>query len=245
MQNIAYQRIILKLSGEALKGNANYGVDSQATAALAAQIGEIAAMGVELALVIGAGNIFRGLAGSKQGMSRVTGDRMGMMATIINALAMQDALEQAGVPVQVQTAFPIPGVGEPFDQRRALKHLAAGTVVIFAGGTGHPFFTTDTTAALRACEINAAAIFKATKVDGVYSADPKTNPEATRYSKLAYTDALNQRLQIMDASAFSLCMDNDIPIVVFNFSQTDALKRVIAGNHQIATVVSHETTSEG
>ncbi len=242
----AYKRILLKLSGEALKApGAESGIDAEAIAGVAERIRKVVESGVQVALVVGAGNIFRGLPASRNGMARVTADSMGMMATVINALGLQDALEAAGVPAQIQTPFPMPGIGEAFDHRRAIAHLETGRVVIFAGGTGHPFFTTDTTAALRACEIGADAIFKATKVDGVYSADPHKDPQARRYSQLAYTDALQKRLQVMDSSAFSLCMDNDIPIVVFNFSRPGGISRALSGDLASATIVGHgETLAE-
>lgn len=239
----SYKRVLLKLSGEVLKGNADTGIEAAAVEKLAARLGAIRREDLQLALVIGAGNIFRGLAASEAGMKRNTADQMGMMATIINALAVQDALEATGIRVRIQTPYPLPGVGDPFDARRAGDHLTDGTVLIFAGGTGHPYFTTDTTAALRACEIGADAILKATKVNGVYSDDPAVNTQAVRYRTLSYDDALRQRLKVMDSTAFSLCMDNDIPIVVFNYADPASLHNVLQGNMTAATLVGYEATA--
>lgn len=233
-----YRRILLKLSGETLKGDAASGVDPAAVLAVARQVQELVDAGVQVALVIGGGNIFRGLPASRQGgISRATADQMGMLATVMNALAMQDGLESCGVRARVQSALPMPGVAEMFDRKRALRYLEKGIVVLFAGGTGHPFFTTDTTAALRACEIGAEAILKATKVDGVYTADPKKSAKARRYRQLSYGDALDQRLEVMDAAAFALCRENRIPIVVFNYFDGDSLRRVAMGDTARATVV--------
>jgi uridylate kinase len=232
-----FQRILLKLSGEALGPPGGKGLAAEALDGIAVRIRDIAAMGVEVAVVVGGGNFFRGLPASRKGLGRTTGDLIGMLATVMNGLALRDALEQAGQACQLQSAFAIDGMAAPVDSRAARHLLAKGTVVIFAGGTGQPFFTTDTTAALRACQISADAVLKATKVDGVYSADPKSDPEAVRYEHLHYHEALSQRLAIMDSTAFSLCMDNGIPIVVFNFSTPDSLPQVIRGDCTHATIV--------
>jgi uridylate kinase len=232
-----YQRVMLKLSGEALIGKREHGISPETCDAIAREIKEVQELGVQLAVVIGGGNIFRGLAGSKHGLDRTAGDYMGMLATVINALALQDALEKNGVQTRVQSAIEMRAVAEPFIRRRAMRHLEKGRVVIFAAGTGNPYFSTDTTAALRASEIDADVLLKATKVDGVYSADPKKDPAAKRYDKLAYMDALKGRLNVMDSTAFSLCMDNRIPIVVFNLFQYGNIKRVILGE-PIGTLVS-------
>jgi uridylate kinase len=232
-----YHRVMLKLSGEALLGTRGYGISPETCAAIAKEIREIKELKVELAIVIGGGNIFRGLAGSKHGLDRTAGDYMGMLATVINALALQDALEKHGVSTRVQSAIEMRAVAEPFIRRRAMRHLEKGRVVIFAAGTGNPYFSTDTTAALRASEINADVLLKATKVDGIYSADPTTNPSAKRYDKLTYMDALKGRLNVMDSTAFSLCMDNRIPIVVFNLFEYGNIRRAILGE-PIGTLVS-------
>jgi len=232
-----YRRVMLKLSGEALLGKREHGISPETCAAIAREIKEVKALGIELAIVIGGGNIFRGLAGSKSGLDRATGDYMGMLATAINALGLQDALEKSGVPTRVQSAIEMRAVAEPFIRRRAVRHLEKGRVVIFAAGTGNPFFSTDTAAALRASEIGADVLLKATKVDGVYTADPKLDPTAKRYDRLTYMDALKNRLNVMDASAFSLCMDNKISIIVFDLFKTGNIKRVICGE-PIGTVVS-------
>ncbi|MEI8064004.1 MAG: UMP kinase [Verrucomicrobiota bacterium] len=232
-----YRRVMLKLSGEALLGRREHGISTETCAAIAKEIKDIKALGIELAIVIGGGNIFRGLAGAKSGLDRATGDYMGMLATVINALALQDALEKTGVPTRVQSAIEMRAVAEPFIRRRAVRHLEKGRVIIFAAGTGNPFFSTDTAAALRASEISADVLLKATKVDGVYTADPKQDPHAKRYTRLTYLDALKNRLNVMDASAFSLCMDNRIPIIVFDLFKPGNIKRVICGD-PIGTVVS-------
>ena len=232
-----YRRVMLKLSGEALLGKREHGISPETCAAIAREIKEVKALGIELAIVIGGGNIFRGLAGSKSGLDRATGDYMGMLATVINALGLQDALEKSGVPTRVQSAIEMRAVAEPFIRRRAVRHLEKGRVVIFAAGTGNPFFSTDTAAALRASEIGADVLLKATKVDGVYTADPKLDPTAKRYDRLTYMDALKNRLNVMDASAFSLCMDNKISIILFDLFKTGNIKRVICGD-PIGTVVS-------
>ncbi len=234
----AYQRMVLKLSGELLKGASSGGIAPDAVMAVATRVKqEVADLGVQLALVIGAGNVFRGEQASRMGMTRTAADKMGMLATVMNALAMRDALEAQGARVVIQSAIPMTGIVDPFDGRRALAALDAGRIVIFAGGTGHPYFTTDTTAALRACEIGAHAILKGTKVDGVYTADPTTCAEARRFSRISYADALGKRLRLMDATAFSLCMDNHIPIIVFSFAEPGSLRRIVAGDMSRATVV--------
>ena len=225
----AYKRILLKLSGEALMGEKQYGIDPAVTAQIARDVMEVQALGVETAIVIGGGNIFRGLAANARGMDRATGDYMGMLATVINALALQDALEQAGVVTRVMSAIEMRAVAEPFIRRRAIRHLEKGRAVIFAAGTGNPYFTTDTAAALRAMEIRANVLMKATKVDGIYSADPLKNPGATRYETISYLQALEQRLQVMDATAISLCMDNQLPILVFNLRSAGHLRRAVLG----------------
>ena len=232
-----YKRILLKLSGEALGGPTGLNINPQAVRSMAGQIRAVRKLKVQIVIVVGGGNIFRGLSGSKRGMDRTTGDYMGMLATIINALALQDALEKLEVPTRVLSAISISQVAEPFIRRRAVRHLEKGRVVIFAGGTGNPYFSTDTTAALRANEIGADVVLKATKVDGIYDDDPQKNPKAKRYSQICYSDALRQRLKVMDSTAFSLCMDNKMPIIVFNFSQPNNLKRIILGE-QIGTLVT-------
>jgi uridylate kinase len=225
----AYRRVLVKLSGEALMGAQNYGIDRAVAGQIAREVAGIQALGVELAMVIGGGNIFRGVAASAAGMDRVQADYMGMLATVVNALALQDALEQEGVVTRVMTAIEMRAVAEPFIRRRALRHIEKGRVVVFAAGTGNPYFTTDTAAALRAMEIKADAILKATKVDGIYSADPVTDPGATKFDTLSYLDVLDRRLKVMDATAVSLCMDNKLPIVVFNLRTPGNMKRAILG----------------
>jgi uridylate kinase len=225
----AYKRVLVKLSGEALMGAQNFGIDRGVAAQIAREIAEIRAIGVELAIVIGGGNIFRGVKASAVGMDRAQADYMGMLATVINALALQDALEQEGVHTRVVTAIEMRAVAEPFIRRRAIRHIEKGRVVLFAAGTGNPYFTTDTAAALRAMEIKAEVILKATKVDGIYSADPVTVPDATKFDTLSYLDVLDRRLKVMDATAVSLCMDNKLPIVVFNLRVPGNMKRAILG----------------
>ena len=236
-RSIKYRRILLKLSGEVL-GNKETGecIDPKNLAFMAERIKRIHALGVEVGIVLGGGNIFRGLTGAGKGVDRVTGDSMGMLATIINALAMMNALETIGVPTRVMTSIEMPKLAEPFVQRRALRHLEKGRVVIFGGGTGNPYFSTDSAAALKACEIGADALLKATKVDGIYTADPKKDPTATKYTTLKYETALEKRLKVMDSAAFALCMDNSIPIVVFDFFDKTALQDVIKGK-SVGTVV--------
>ena len=225
----AYKRILLKLSGEALMGEQTYGIDPAVATQIARDISEIQGMGVETAIVIGGGNIFRGVAASARGMDRATADYMGMLATVINALALQDALEQHGVLTRVVTAIEMRAVAEPFIRRRAIRHLEKGRVVVFGAGTGNPYFSTDTAAALRAMEIKADVILKATKVDGIYDSDPMLNPAATRYDHISYLQVLEQGLRVMDATAISLCMDNRLPIVIFNLKTPGNIKRAITG----------------
>jgi uridylate kinase len=224
-----YRRILLKVSGEALLGDRSYGVDPAFCAFIARQIAAVRELGVEVAIVVGGGNIFRGLAAAAKGMDRATGDYMGMLATVMNALALQDAIEKAGLATRVMSAIAMPEVAEPYIRRRAQRHLEKGRVVIFAAGTGNPYFTTDTAAALRAVEVGAEVILKATKVDGVYDSDPVTDPTAVRHDHLTYADVLNGRLGVLDATAVSLCMENDLPIVVFDLNQPDNIRRVAAG----------------
>jgi uridylate kinase len=226
-----YRRVLLKLSGEALMGDQAYGVDPAVANRIAHDISELQNLGVEAAIVIGGGNIFRGLAASARGMDRSTADYMGMLATVINALALQDALEKNGVATRVLTAIEMRSVAEPFIRRRAIRHLEKGRVVVFAAGTGNPYFTTDTAAALRAMEI------KGTKVDGIYTADPVKHPDATRYERLSYLQVLQERLQVMDSTAVSLCMDNKLPIVVFNLRTPGNIRRVVMGE-TVGTTVS-------
>jgi uridylate kinase len=226
---LAYRRVLLKLSGEALGGENGSGIDDDVLDRLAKEIVDVHSLGGELALVIGGGNIFRGIAGSARGMERATADYMGMLATIINSLALQSAIERNGLQTRVLSALEIKEVAEPYIRRRATRHLEKGRVVIFAAGTGNPFFTTDTAASLRAIEIGADIIIKATKVDGVYDSDPAKNPAAVRYSELTYLDVLSQKLGVMDSTAISLCMDNDMPILVFNMLVPGNLKKVFLG----------------
>jgi len=225
----AFRRILLKLSGEALMGELPYGADAERIAAIARQVKYVSDRGVEIAIVVGGGNIYRGLKGAAAGMDRATGDYMGMLATVINALALQDALEQHGVTTRVMSAIEMRAVAEPFIRRRAVRHLEKGRAVIFAAGTGNPYFTTDTAAALRAMEIRASVIMKATKVDGIYTADPMKDPTATRYDTISYLQVLEKRLQVMDATAISLCMDNQLPILVFNLRTPGNLRRAVLG----------------
>jgi uridylate kinase len=236
MKRPAYKRVVLKISGEALQGRLGYGIDYDVTASIARQIKEIRALGVEVAVVIGGGNIFRGATGSAKGIDRANADYMGMLATVINGLALQDALEKNGVFTRVQTAIQMQQLAEPYIRRRAIRHLEKGRCVVFVGGTGNPYFTTDTTAALRAIEIGAEVILKATKVDGVYSSDPVKNRNARRFDTLRYIDVLKKGLKVMDATATSLCMDNKLPIIVFNLFKVGNIKRVIMGE-RIGTVV--------
>jgi len=225
----AYKRILLKLSGEALMGEQTYGIDPAVATQIAKDIKEIQGMGVETAIVIGGGNIFRGVAASARGMDRATADYMGMLATVINALALQDALEQQDVVTRVVTAIEMRAVAEPFIRRRAIRHLEKGRVVVFGAGTGNPYFSTDTAAALRAMEIKADVIMKGTKVDGIYDADPMVKRDAVRYERISYQQVLEQGLKVMDSTAISLCMDNRLPIVVFNLRTPGNIKRAITG----------------
>ncbi len=234
-----YKRILLKLSGEALMGKQGLGIDPQVVNEIALELKEVKDLGVEIGVVIGGGNIFRGLSASARGMDRVTADYMGMLATVINALALQDYLERYGVQTRVLTAIKMEQLAEPFIRRRAIRHLEKGRLVIFAGGTGNPYFTTDTAAALRAIEIEADAIIKGTKVDGVYDDDPKINPNAVKFDQLSYLDVVKKRLKVMDSTAVTLCMDNHLPIIVFNLTVKENLKRLILGN-SIGTKVCEE-----
>src|SRR5262244_3223040 len=225
----AYRRIVLKLSGEALAGDQGYGIDPPVLDRVGAEIREVIDLGVQVAIVIGGGNIFRGIAASAAGMDRATADYMGMLATIINALALQDALEKASLQTRVLSAIEMRAVAEPYIRRRAIRHLEKGRVVIFAAGTGNPFFTTDTAGALRAVEIGADAILKATKVDGIYTADPLLDPTAVRLPHVTYIEALNRGLRVMDSTAISLCMDNGLPIIVFDLTRSGNIKRIVLG----------------
>lgn len=236
MDRPAYKRVLLKLSGEALMGKHSSGIDPEVVDAIAAEIREVVALGVQLGIVIGGGNIFRGLAASAEGMERTCADYMGMLATVINSLALQSALERAGVPARVQTAIEMKEVAEPFIQRRAIRHLEKGRVVIFAAGTGNPYFTTDTAATLRAVEIKADIILKATKVDGVYDRDPVRYADAIMYDKISYTEVLTKNLKVMDATAISLCRDNGLLLSVFNLQKAGNVKRVICGEN-VGTIV--------
>ena len=231
-----YKRVIIKLSGEALAGEIGYGLESNTLNTLAEQIAEISALGVEVACVVGGGNIWRGIAGAKRGIDRATADYMGMLATVINALALQDVLEKHDVDTRVMSAIEMREVAEPYIKRRAIRHLEKGRVVIFAAGTGNPFFSTDTTAALRAAEIEAEAILMAKKVDGVYDCDPKTHPEAQRFETLTFLEVLNRGLKVMDSTAISLCMDNNIPIQVFNITEQGNMMKAVLGE-KIGTLV--------
>ncbi|MGH7659387.1 MAG: UMP kinase [Vulcanimicrobiaceae bacterium] len=236
-----FGRVLLKLSGEAFAG-ADHNVDVETTAGMARQIADVHAEGVSIAVVVGGGNIWRGKAHEAAGMERATADYMGMLATVINALALQDALERIEVPSRVQTAIAMHEIAEPYIRRRAIRHLEKGRVVIFAAGTGNPYFTTDTTAALRAIEVNAQAILKATKVDGIYSADPKKDPNATRFTHVDYLQVLQLGLEVMDSTALTLCMDNGLPIVVFDMNVPGNIRRVVAGE-PIGTFVGRATSS--
>jgi uridylate kinase len=229
MKRPQYKRILLKLSGEVLMGEGEYGINPAAIQKIAQEIKEVKNLGVEIAIVIGGGNIFRGMASSAKGMDRASADDMGMLATIMNGIALQDALEKINVHTRVQTAIEMREVAEPYIRRRAIRHLEKGRVVIFAGGTGNPYFTTDTAASLRAMEIGADVILKATKVDGVYDADPLLHKRAHRYDELTYLDVLKKQLRVMDATAISLCMDHQIPIIVFNLKKKGNIKRVVWG----------------
>lgn len=237
MEQPTYKRVVLKLSGEALAGQQGYGIDSEMINSIASQVKEVVDLKVEVAIVVGGGNIWRGIAGSAKGIDRATADYMGMLATVMNSLALQDALETIGVPTRVQSSISMQQVAEPYIRRRAMRHLEKGRVVIFAAGTGNPYFSTDTTAALRAAEIEAEVILMAkNKVDGVYNADPFKDPDAVKYETLTYLDVLNQNLGVMDATASSLCMDNNIPLIVFSITEKGNIKRVVLGE-KIGTIV--------
>jgi len=235
-----YKRILLKLSGEGLMGNLDYGLDEVVVERLAQEVKGVHETGVEICIVIGGGNIFRGITGATRGMDRANADHMGMLATVINSLAVQDALERAGVPSRVLSAIPMSTVCEPYIRRRAVRHMEKGRVVIFAAGSGNPYFTTDTAAALRAAEMHCDALMKATQVDGVYSDDPKTNPDAVRYDRLTFTDVLVKGLNVMDASAIALARENNIPILVFPLSEERSIGRVLEGEHGLYTIITEE-----
>lgn len=236
----SFRRILLKLSGEGLMGEQDYGLDERVVERLATEVKDVHDMGVEICVVIGGGNIFRGVTGATRGMDRATADHMGMLATVINALAVQDALERKGVPTRVMSAIPMATVCEPYIRRRAVRHMEKGRVVIFAAGTGNPFFTTDIAAALRAAEMNCNALMKATQVDGVYSADPKRHPDAVRYDRLTFTEVLVRGLNVMDASAIALARENNIPILVFSLHEERSLRRVLSGEQQLYTIIARE-----
>jgi uridylate kinase len=236
-RTLEYRRILLKLSGEALLGDRQYGVDPAFCLFIARQVAALHRLGAEVGIVVGGGNIFRGLAAAATGMDRAIGDYIGMLATVMNGLALQDALEQVEVPTRVMSAIAMNEIAEPYIRRRAIRHLEKGRVAIFVAGTGNPYFTTDTAAALRAVEIDAAVLMKATKVDGVYDDDPATNPNARRYSRLGYSDLLRDQLKVMDAAAVSLCMENNLPIVVFNLNTPDSITRVALGE-PVGTLIS-------
>jgi uridylate kinase len=231
-----YKRILLKLSGEALAGEGGYGIDTDVLKVIAGEVREIHQRGIQIGIVLGGGNIFRGIKGATAGMDRASADYMGMLATVLNCLALQDSLEAMGVQTRVQSAIEMQELAEPYIRRRAVRHLEKDRVVIFGGGTGNPYFTTDTTAALRAMEIGAEVVIKATKVDGVYDADPKKNPQAKRFSEITYLDVLQKRLEVMDSTAILLCMDNKLPIVVFNLNERGALSRLVDGQ-SVGTIV--------
>jgi uridylate kinase len=235
---LAYRRVLLKLSGEALTGPDGFGIDPLQAEVIARRVVELHALGVELAIVIGAGNLWRGRRGLDRGMDQATADYMGMLGTIMNALALMDAIERAGIQTRVQTAIEMRQVAEPYIRRRAIRHLEKGRVVILGGGTGNPFFSTDTAAALRAVEIGAELLIKATKVDGIYDSDPNTNPDAVLFDHLSYFDTLNQRLEVMDSTAVTLCMENELPILVLNFWNEDDLRDAFLGK-QVGTLVTN------
>ena len=238
MESPFYKKILLKLSGEALMGEQEFGISSDVIASYAKQIKEIVDLGVEVSIVIGGGNIFRGISGAAQGVDRVTGDHMGMLATVINSLALQNSIEKLGVPTRVQTAIEMPKIAEPFIKRRAQRHLEKGRVVIFGAGTGNPYFTTDTAAALRAIEMGTDVVIKATKVDGIYDKDPVKFADAKKYEKVTYNEVLAKDLKVMDATAISLCRENKLPIIVFNSLVEGNLKKVIMGENIGTTVVA-------
>jgi uridylate kinase len=233
---ITYQRVLLKLSGEALMGNLGYGIDPSIVQEIAQEVADVVNSGIQVAIVVGGGNIFRGVKAAAGGMDRATADYVGMIATVMNAITLQDALEQLGIPTRVQTAIAMQEVAEPYIRRRAIRHLEKGRVVVFGAGSGNPFFTTDTTAALRAAEIDANVIFKATKVDGIYDSDPKTNPNARRYQTLTYSHVLAHDLRVMDSTAIALCKDNNIPIIVFDLGVSGNIRRAVMGE-SVGTIV--------
>ncbi len=234
----AFRRVLLKLSGEALLGEQSFGIDVNVARSVAEEIKQAHAIGTQIAIVVGGGNIFRGVSTSAANMDRASADYIGMLATVMNAVVLQDALEQVGVYTRVMSAIDIPQLAEPFIRRRAIRHLEKMRVVIFAAGTGNPYFTTDSAAALRACEIGAEVIFKATKVDGIYSADPMTDPNATRFERISYQEVLEKQLKVMDASAISLCMDNNLPIMVFNMKESGNILKAVGGDMSIGTLVT-------
>jgi uridylate kinase len=236
-KNLKYRRILLKLSGEALAGPQGFGIDPERAEEIADRIQEVKDLGVDVAIVIGAGNVWRGRVGLERGMDRTTADYMGMLGTVINALALMDAMERHGLVTRVQSAVEMKAVAEPYIRRRAIRHLEKGRVVILGGGTGNPYFSTDTAAALRAMEIDADVLIKATKVDGVYDKDPITNEDAVRFDRLSYMETINRRLDIMDSTAISLCMDNDLPILVINLWKTDDLRKALFGE-KVGTLVT-------
>ncbi|MBK8304255.1 MAG: UMP kinase [Chloracidobacterium sp.] len=235
-----FKRILLKLSGEALMGDQNYGIDTKVAEALAQEIKTVYDLGVEIAIVVGGGNIFRGVSESAGNMDRAAADYIGMLATVMNAVVLQDALEKPGVYTRAMSALDIPQLAEPFIRRRAIRHLEKKRVVIFAAGTGNPFFTTDSAAALRAAEMKVDVIFKATKVDGIYDSDPVKNPDAVRFDTITYQEVLEKQLKVMDASAISLCMDNDLPIMVFNMRESGNIVKAVGGDLSIGTLVSNQ-----
>ncbi len=236
-KDLKYERILLKLSGEAMANSQGFGIDPLQAENVARHLQEIYSLGVEIAIVIGAGNIWRGRRGLERGMDRATADYMGMLATVLNAMALMDAMEQAGIVTRVQSAIEMREVAEPYIRRRAIRHLEKGRVVIFGGGTGNPFFSTDTAAALRAMEISADVLIKATKVDGIYDSDPMTNPNAEKFDKLTYIETLNRRLEVMDSTAISLCMDNHLPVLVLNLWEEGALRQALYGK-SVGTLVT-------
>ena len=243
MNSFCYKRVLLKISGEALMGKQTYGIDTDMVLRVAEEIKGVSEQGIEVCLVIGGGNIFRGVSGAAAGMERATGDYMGMLATVMNALAMQSALEQKDVPVRVMSALPISAVCEPYIRRRAMRHMEKGRIVIFAAGTGNPFFTTDTAAALRASEMNCDALLKGTRVDGVYSEDPEKNPHAILYSQLDYNTVLEKGLRVMDSTAISHCMEHDMPLMVFNFKKEGNIQRAVKGE-AVGTLIGSSQATE-
>ncbi len=243
MERKQYQKILLKLSGESLVGEAGFGIDTQILSSIASQIKELHERGMEISVVVGGGNIFRGIAAAAKGMDRSTADYIGMLATVMNAIALQDSLENQGVYTRVQSAINMADVAEPYIRRRAIRHLEKKRIVIFAAGTGNPYFSTDTAAALRALEVGSEAILKATKVDGVFDSDPKTNPKAKKFEELDYIEVLNKGLKVMDATATSLCMDNNLPIIIFNLSQEGNIKKAAEGK-AIGTIVRRKNNGQ-